>query len=226
MIALFLTFDSIWLKTVSARPMAWFQTVHDGQPAVKLAKRESADDKPDTKTMLDVMAKLCLKNSLEIREMQAAVLRTYLVPREEAFATAGLDAARAHMEKVKDAKGNAKKLDDLGPVHAHVWAAVVKEAVSHPIAEEDKKVLQKHFEEITAAGSTAADVASQVHVARFKKAWDKKTMKLHLAAQQSLEPVLDALEKALVATGGKRKHGQAPRGGLERQLQEMLDALQ
>ena len=225
-IALFLIFDSIWLKTVSARPMAWFQTVHDGQPAVKLAKHASADDQPDTKTMLDVMAKLCLKNSLEIREMQAAVLRTYLVPRDEAFATAGLDAARAHMEKVKDAKGNAKKLDELGPVHAHVWAAVVKEAVSHPIAEEDKKVLQKHFEEITAAGSTAADVASQVHVARFKKAWDKKTMKLHLAAQQSLEPVLDALEKALVATGGKRKHGQAPRGGLERQLQEMLDALQ
>lgn len=130
------------------------------------------------------------------------------------------------MEKVKDAKGNAKKLDDLGPVHAHVWAAVVKEVVSHPIAEEEKKVLQKRFEEITAAGSTAADVASQVRVARFKKAWDKKTMKLHLAAQQSLEPVLDALEKALVATGGKRKHGQARRGGLERQLQEMLDALQ
>lgn len=76
-IALFLTFDSIWLKTVSARPMAWCQTAHDGQPAVKLAKHESADDKPDNKTMLDVMAKLCLKNSLEIREMQAAVLRTY-----------------------------------------------------------------------------------------------------------------------------------------------------
>ena len=118
-IALFLTFESIWLKAVSPRPMAWFQTVHDGQPAVKLAKHDSADDKPDTETMLDVMAKLCLKNSLDIREMQAAVLRTYLIPRDEAFATAGLDAARAHMEKVKDAKGNAKKLDDLGPAHAH-----------------------------------------------------------------------------------------------------------
>lgn len=51
-------------------------------------------------------------------------------------------------------------------------------------------------------------------------------MKLHLATHASLEPVLDSLEKALLATGGKRKSGQAPRGGLERQLQEMLDALQ
>ena len=49
------------------------------------------------------------------------------------------------MEKVKDAKGNAKKLDDLGPVHAHVWAAVVKEVVSHPIAEEEKKSAAETF---------------------------------------------------------------------------------
>ena len=72
------------------------------------------------------------------------------------------------MEKVKASQGNAKKLDDLGPIHIHVWAAVIR-----------------------------AD----------------------------LEPVLDSLERALLATGGKRKHGQAPRGGLERQLQEMLDVL-
>ena len=51
-------------------------------------------------------------------------------------------------------------------------------------------------------------------------------MKLHLATHASFEPVLDSLDKALLATGGKRKSGQAPRGGLERQLQEMLDALQ
>ena len=137
--------------------------------------------------------------------MQAAVLRTYLVPRDESFARAGLDAGRAHMEKVKDAKGNAKKLDELGPVHAHVWAAVVKGAVSHPVAEAEKRLLQTHFEAIIAADTTAADVAFQVHVARFKKAWDEKTMKFHIAANQSLEPVLDALDTVLVATGGKKK---------------------
>ena len=60
--------------------------------------------------MLEVVAKLCLKNSLDIREVQAEVLYTCVVPRDEKFAAAGLDAARTHMEKVKDAAGNAKKL--------------------------------------------------------------------------------------------------------------------
>ena len=215
--------ERIWLTVIVVTSMAWFSTVHDGQPAYK-ARR--AEEKTEAAKMMEVMAKLCLKNSLEIREMQAAVLRTYLVPRDEVFATAGLDAAKAHMEKAKAAEGNSRKMEEMGPVHVHVWAAIVKVAVDYVAKEDDKTVLQQHFETITKAGSTAAEVAFHVHVARFKKAWDKKTMKLHLATHASLEPVLDSLDKALLATGGKRKSGQAPRGGLERQLQEMLDALQ
>ena len=89
------------------------------------------------------------------------------------------------------------------------------------VKEKDKHTLQSHFEEIT-SGASAANAAIKVHVARFKKAWDKKTMKLHLATHHDLEPVLDSLERALLATGGKPKHGQAPRGGLERQLQDWM----
>ena len=57
---------------------------------------ETAAAKGEISLTMELMAKLCLKNSLEICEMQAAVLRTYLVPRDEVFATAGLDAASSH----------------------------------------------------------------------------------------------------------------------------------
>ena len=63
-------------------------------------------------------------------------------------------------------------------------------------------------------------------VARFRKAWDKGTVKLHLACRSDWCTVFESLEGALVASGAKRKLGQAPRSGLERQIQELLDALQ
>ena len=49
-------------------------------------------------------------------------------------------------------------------------------------------------------------------------------MKLHFATHASSEPVLGSLDKALLAIGRNRKSGQAPCGGLGRQLSEMLDA--
>jgi hypothetical protein len=150
-----------WLTVTVVTSMAWFSTVHDGQPAYK-ARR--AEEKTEAAKMMEVMAKLCLKNSLEIREMQAAVLRTYLVPQDEVFATAGLDVAKAHMEKAKAAEGNSRKIEEMGLVHAHVWAAIVKVAVDYVAKEDDKTVLQQHFETITKAGSTAAELAFHVHV--------------------------------------------------------------
>eukprot|EP00435_Cladocopium_sp_Y103_P066676 s240_g29.t1 len=116
--------------------------------------------------------------------------------------------------KPRQRKGTPERLKRRGRcMSIHVWAALVTVAVDYVAKADDKTVLQQH-------------VAFHVHVARFKKAWDKKTMKLHLATHASLEPVLGSLDKALWATGGKGKSGQAPHGRPERQLQEMLDALQ
>ena len=95
----------------------------------------------------------------------------------------------------------------------HLCASLIKTTSECLIKEDDKKVLQKHFEEITAVGVSPSEVAVTVQVARFKKAWDKKIMKLSLAVHPSLEPAVASLEKALLSHGGK-KCGQAPRGGL------------
>lgn len=45
--------------------------------------------------MVELVPKPCFKNALEIRELQAAVIRT-------------------------QAKGNEKQMEELGPVHIHV----------------------------------------------------------------------------------------------------------
>ncbi|CAE7945286.1 unnamed protein product [Symbiodinium sp. KB8] len=178
------------------------------------------------KKMLEMLAKLCLKNSLEIRELQSAILCTFIVPRDSAIAVAGSDAAKNHVERMKAVQGNERKIDALGPIHVHVWASIVNAAVGSAATKEDADILKEHFDSITKPGSDPNSIALHVHVARFSKAWDKGTVKLHLACRSDWCTVFESLERALVASGAKRKLGQAPRGGLERQIRELLDALQ
>ena len=163
---------------------------------------------------------------LEIREMQAAVLRTYVLPRDCGLAVAATDAAKNHVEQIKAVKGDQRAVDALGPVHVHVWAAaLVSAAAQCSINQEDANTLKAHFDEATSSNSDPNAHAARVHIARFRKAWDKNTVKLHLDCSTDLSHVLSSLDKALTSSGAHRKYGQAPRGGLERQAQELLDAL-
>ena len=207
--------------------MSWFQQAQEGARPVK--QQRVQDDEglaSKEKKMLEMLAKLCLKNSLEIRELQSAILCTFIVPRDSAIAVAGSDAAKNHVERMKAVQGNERKIDALGPIHVHVWASIVNAAVGSAATKEDADILKEHFDSITKPGSDPNSIALHVHVARFRKAWDKGTVKLHLACRSDWCTVFESLERALVASGAKRKLGQAPRGGLERQIQELLDALQ
>ena len=61
--------------------MSWFQQAPEGARPVK--QQQVQDDEglaSKEKKMLEMLAKLCLKNSLEIRELQSAILCTFIVP--------------------------------------------------------------------------------------------------------------------------------------------------
>ena len=91
---------------------------------------------------LEMLAKLCLKNSLEIRELQSAILCTVIVPRDYAIAVAGSDAAKNPAERMRAVHGNERKID------AHI--------------------LKGHFGSITKPGSDPKSAGSCC----FRKAWD------------------------------------------------------
>ena len=93
------------------------------------------------------------------------------IPKDSTIASAGTDAARNHVDKMKVANGNDKKIEDLGPVHAHVWAAISKVAGETVVKPEDAAALKEHFEAITKPGSDPHAIAMTVHLARFRKAW-------------------------------------------------------
>ena len=50
-------------------------------------------------------------------------------------------------------------------------------------------------------------------------------MKICIAASESVKPVLQVFESHVRNQGGKTLHGQAPKGGLERDAQTFLDQL-
>ena len=54
--------------------MGWFNEIHEGQPAQKQPRRAAENEKPDAEKMMELMTKLRLKNSLEIRGCRVANL--------------------------------------------------------------------------------------------------------------------------------------------------------
>ena len=103
---------------------------------------------------------------------------------------------------MKAVQGNERKIDALGPIHVHVWASM--HLVTSAATKEDADILKEHFDSFTKPGSDPNSVALHVHVARFPKASDKATVKLHLACRSDLCTVSESLERA---SGAKRKLG-------------------
>ena len=64
-----------------------------------------------------------------------------------------------------------------------------------------------------------------VSVCRLRKAYDRDTMKVFFSVHRKAEAELSSVKKGLVAQGAKEKMGQAPRAGLEREVQEVIDDL-
>ncbi|CAE7414496.1 unnamed protein product [Symbiodinium natans] len=113
--------------------MSWFARAQQDDRPTKSARKESdSAARTDVDKLLEMVEKLCLKNCLEVREMQAAVLRSYLLPRDSSLAVAATDAAKNHVEKLKEARNDQRAIDALGPVHVQVWAALVKAVRSAP----------------------------------------------------------------------------------------------
>ena len=138
----------------------------------------------------------------------------------DTIAVAGSDAAKHHVERMQAVRGNERRIDALGPIHVHAWASIVNAAVGSAGDQggcgRSQRAFLRFVESITKPGSDLNSIAPHAHVARFRKARDKGTVKLRLACRSDWCKVFESLDRAPVASGTKRKLGQAPRGGLER----------
>lgn len=169
---------------------------------------------------VQILTKLALKNAMDVRELQAASLVTVQLPKDNVMVNSMLTATRtfnAEQEKAKSSNGNPPE----GQPHCHAWIALL-EALNSQATPQEKETLEQH---VQACCSSPAAVACNVHVCRVKKCYDQSKMKICLAVNESVLPVVQIFERHVKNHHGKTLHGQAPKGGLEREAQNFLDQL-
>jgi hypothetical protein len=92
--------------------------------------------------------------------------------------------------------------------------------VTDGLAEEEKKAVQAFCSEHRTNGYRCPCVPCEEGIPERQS-----EALLGLAVHDSAEAVLQLLVKKLAERGGELKRGQAPKGGLERELQGFLDQL-
>ncbi|CAE8616396.1 unnamed protein product, partial [Polarella glacialis] len=155
------------------------------------------------------IAKLGLKNALEVRELQAATFRTFLANADTTF-----------VAKKRNAGDGADH--PAGEPHVRCWAGLVRTALDDPdISAPDKAILQKRSHD----SSDPVQLSAVVYVVKIKSAFKEGAVKMHFAVHASAEDALEVVARRLRAAGAVEKRGQAPAGGLEREVQSLLDQL-
>lgn len=195
---------------------AWANAAQSANPRpAKRGRGAASSGGADVEKLLVLVAKLGLKNAQDMRAVQATVFKTVMLDRDSSVAELALEAIKVYMER---AKAQAQEY----PPSTAVWEAVTRAAAAVPALEQaHKDTIAQHRAQVT----DPAMLASTVTHCRTAKAFDKKKVKLHMAVHASVEPVMCAVIRACQLTGGRLLYGQAPKGGLERDIQKMMDQL-
>ena len=183
-------------------------------------RRQKSNQSKAESQLTAVMAKLVLKNSLEIRELQACTLCVFLIPKDSDLSKAVKGAYDEFGPRFASAT-KEERPNLISPAVA-AWIGVVRTILATPaLLEPIKKGLTTHTME-----TNTKQLASGVQLVKTRKAWDKATLKLLICVNPRLETQMAMVSSGIETCGGKIKRGVAPRGGLESGVQDLLDTLE
>jgi hypothetical protein len=166
------------------------------------------------------IAQLTLQNSRELRAHAAALQHVILLPADHAVSIAMQNKGMEYYEQRK-----TQSAQMAGAPHHHVWAAMVlslvaagKTASLSSTCREDLANIERH------ANSTESPIELQdsVHVCKITKSHQEGTSKIFLSVAAELHPIMVSIIRLLAALGGTITHGAAPKGPLERKIENAL----
>ena len=148
---------------------AWLIT---GAATAPPARRPRVEQKSEIsaetqKKLLILLSRSVLKHSLDIRELQSAILRTLLANKDSDLVSAATSATQGHNSKATELRrdNKTKELDNLGEPHVHLWGSIVHHIIEHgKITSAEKEVLSQHL-----ADAAPKDLEGKVLVARCKE---------------------------------------------------------
>ena len=196
-------------------------TDNGNQPAAKMRALSPSEDAETLRKAVLLVSKMTLRQELEIRELQSAVFKTYILREPNPIITSVKAEVGNYLEKSKMARSSGGSLPE-GEIHAYAWAALTEVAAQQLNLDETcKAAITAH----RAAMTSPDKIADIVYITKMKKAFNKGEYKLFLAVNPAHHVLLEAVSAGIVATGAVEKKGQAPASGMSRELQALVDRL-
>jgi len=160
-------------------------------------------------------AKQTLMSCQRIRMLLAVCIRTWIIPTDDPVLKAGMEERTAYSKRVES---NKKNHNEGQPDH-HVWRGIVMALRQQCGAgTEEAKTMEAYW-----ATASQEVVKNGVRVCQTSKAFksSERRFELHVTDPQH-EGVVCVLKAYWAQKGYVEKQGQAPKGGLERDLEELL----
>jgi hypothetical protein len=175
------------------------------------------------KELVKILAKLCLTNATEIRDISGVIYITYLVKKESSICEAMKEAGVKYDDAVQ---GNPTH--NLGPPFLHVWIAMIKAMVQLKDMEVAHKELLIKYWNDTIMKKTMDELITSVSYCRLKKTMKPEIVKVQycLTIQSEYTGMGQAIAAAWKLEKADLKIGPAPRGILEREARRLLTKLE
>jgi len=169
---------------------------------------------------MGLLIKLNLKNSQDIRMLMAATFVCFrLTVTSEQYKN--VKAARVqHANRTRGKSGH----DEGGP-DGPAFCALVLSLITGA-GQEHKQVMEQFLKDHPPPGDAAASIALQraVPICTLQKMHSSDSFKLFFRLPLH-KPLQDAVEACLVKLQFRQYHGQAPRGAMERRVQDLMKEL-
>ncbi len=165
------------------------------------------------KELLEMVAKLTLANTAELRDLSAMLTKVVLIPVDTNLGKTLSQAGRDFRALVTATPHSERKA--LGPPRAFILMKTLEVLVKEMPAGSDKDDLTSHWNNLVKLPPT--DLGAQAQVLRVKNTHSKQHVKLviKLINEQLHEKVLRIITQNFQ---GEMKTGPAPRGPLERMI--------
>jgi len=190
-----------------------------GAAKKKAAVRGEASRESVHKELVTILAKLCLTNAAEIRDISGVVYITYLAKKDSSVCSAMKEAGVKYDSAVQ---GNPTH--SLGPPFLHVWTAMIRAMIQlQGMADDKKGILVKYWQE-NVVTKTMEELVEAVKYCRLKRTQKQEIVKVQYSITAEAERcgLGDALRAAWKQEEAELKVGPAPRGILEREARRLL----
>ncbi len=167
-------------------------------------------------SIISDVARLSLRTADVVRNLQGVCTRTFLVSEANKYAQSALEAGRSYSQLEK----GAKKF----PPYVFVAAALILVLSTDELAGPDSRACAA---QVGTEAANPSDLLSLFSCCRISRCFDKIHCKIEFAAtpQQATNPVFQHLAQGLLVNGATELFGPPPRGPLERNVQQHVDAM-